>query len=155
MNHTPGGEFIIPLEEPERFLRKQLRKKSRKVAKIIEEDSSMAGQEDERTISDYAKPTLDGLTSSIIRPTIEANNFEIKHHIIQLLQTNNTFSGSPEEDPNSHLEDFLEICDIFKVNGVSNDAIRLRLFPFSLRDRAKAWLHSLPPGSITTWADLA
>ncbi|KAL0315950.1 UNVERIFIED_CONTAM: hypothetical protein Sradi_5473200 [Sesamum radiatum] len=39
-------------------------------------------------------------------------------------------------------------------NGVSSDAIRLRIFPFSLCDTAKDWLQSLPAGSITTWAAL-
>ena len=37
------------------------------------------------------------------------------------------------------------------MNGVSADAIRLRLFPFSLRDKAKLWLSSLAPNSITSW----
>jgi len=64
------------------------------------------------------------------------------------------FRGSPMEDPNLHLSVFLEVCDTLKINRGSNDAIRLRLFPFSLRDKARAWLHSLPPGSITTWDEL-
>jgi len=46
------------------------------------------------------------------------------------------------EDPNLHLSVFLEECDTLKINGASTDAIRLRLFPFWLRDRARAWLHS-------------
>ena len=50
---------------------------------------------------------------------------------------------------------FLEIYDTFKYNGVSDDAIRLRLFPFTLKDRAKALLNSQPPASITTWDLLA
>ena len=50
---------------------------------------------------------------------------------------------------------FLEICDTFKHNGASDDAIRLRLFPFSLRDKAMGWLNALPTRSITTWDDLA
>ncbi|WRX31367.1 Reverse transcriptase domain - like 10 [Theobroma cacao] len=37
---------------------------------------------------------------------------------------------------------------------VTDDAIRLRLFPFSLRDKAKSWLNSLPNGSITIWEEL-
>lgn len=32
--------------------------------------------------------------------------------------------------------------------------LRLRLFPFSLRDRAWAWLQSLPSNSVTTWEQL-
>ena len=54
-----------------------------------------------------------------------------------------------------HIRNFIEICDTFKFNGVSEDAVKLRLFPFSLRDKAKGWLHSLPAGSITTWEELA
>ncbi|XP_040957964.1 CASP-like protein 4D1 [Gossypium hirsutum] len=37
------------------------------------------------------------------------------------------------------------------INGVSEDAVRQRLFPFSLRNKAKQWLNSLPRGFITTW----
>ena len=58
------------------------------------------------------------------------------------------------EDPNLHLSVFFEVGDILKINGASTDAIRLGLFLFSLRDKARAWLHSLPPGLITTWDDL-
>ncbi|XP_071916278.1 uncharacterized protein [Coffea arabica] len=41
------------------------------------------------------------------------------------------------------------------MNGVSDEAIRLRLFPFSLRDKAKLWLHSHAPNTFTTWDDLS
>lgn len=38
------------------------------------------------------------------------------------------------------------------MNGVSSDALCLRLFPFSLKDKA---LHHMPSRSITTWDQLS
>ncbi|KAL0438868.1 UNVERIFIED_CONTAM: hypothetical protein Slati_2369800 [Sesamum latifolium] len=108
----------------------------------------------ERPIMEYLFPTADGTISSIAKPAIQANNFEIKPSIIQIIRSSVQFSGLPDEDLNKHLINFLEICDTFRFNGVSNDAVRLRIFPFSLCDTAKDWLQSLPAGSITTWAVL-
>ena len=81
------------------------------------------------------------------KPLILANKFEIKLTIIQMIQANQ-FGGSQAKDHNIDIASFLEICDTFKHNGVTDDAIRLRLFPFSLRDKVKSWLHFLPIGSI-------
>lgn len=63
----------------------------------------------------------------------------------------NKFGTLTNYDPNFHLATFCEMCDTFKMNFVSDDAILLLLFPFSLRDKAKALLQSLPVGSITIW----
>ncbi|KAJ9544014.1 hypothetical protein OSB04_023721 [Centaurea solstitialis] len=38
-----------------------------------------------------------------------------------------------------------------EADAATDDAIRLRLFPFTLIEEAKAWLRSLDPNSITTW----
>ena len=38
--------------------------------------------------------------------------------------------------------------------GVTEEALSLRLFPFSLGDRAKHWLISQPLDSIISWNDL-
>ena len=53
-----------------------------------------------------------------------------------------------------HLTNFIEVCDIIKYNGVTEEAFRLRLFPLSLGDRAKHWLTNQPTDSITSWNDL-
>src|SRR3954470_7898537 len=96
----------------------------------------------------------DGYGSSIVRPPVQATDFEIKPEFITFIQNTLQFSGSSQEDPNQHLTEFLEACDLVKFNEVSNDAIRLRLFKYSLRDKAKAWLRSREAGSITTWEEL-
>ncbi|KAL0352191.1 UNVERIFIED_CONTAM: hypothetical protein Scaly_1607800 [Sesamum calycinum] len=108
----------------------------------------------ERPIMEYSFPTADGITSNIAKPNVEANKFEIKPSIIKIIWSTVQFSGLPNEDPNKHLINFLEICDTFKFNGVSNNVVRLRIFSFSLCDNAKDWLQSLLAGSITIWASL-
>ena len=64
------------------------------------------------------------------------------------------FHGLPSENLNAHLISFIEDCDMVKYNGVTEEALKLRLFPLSLSDRAKHWLSSQSPDSITSWNDL-
>lgn len=88
-----------------------------------------------------------------MRPPIQANNFEIKLVLLHLVQKEQ-FGGSPLEDHNSHIANFLQLCDTMKVNKASYDVIWLWLFPFSLRDKSKSWLPAQPQWSSTTWDDL-
>ena len=64
----------------------------------------------------------------------------------------NQFGGAKHEDPQHHLDLFIEICDLIKLDGVPADAIKLKLFPFTLTGNSREWLRMLPHGSITTWA---
>ena len=84
-------------------------------------------------------PTV--VQSSIQRPPIQANNFELKTLTLQMLQ-NIQFHGLPSENLNTHLKNFIEVCDTVKKKGVTEEALRLRLFLLSLGDRAKHWLTS-------------
>ena len=74
--------------------------------------------------------------------------------MFQMLQTMGQFGGFPTEDPHLHLKLFMEVSDSFKLPGVSEDVLRLKLFPYSLRERARAWLNSLLPDSVLDWNDL-
>ena len=82
-------------------------------------------------------PTV--VQTAIRRPPIQANNFKLKSVTVQMLQ-NILFHGLPHMNPNMHLTNFLEVCDTIKYNGVTKEALGLRLFPLSLGDRAKHWL---------------
>ena len=98
--------------EIERTLR-QLKKEKKKEANTSL--SNMADQE-QKALRDYAMSSVNGAISSIRRPTIQANNFEIKPAIIQMIQQIVQFEGLSQEDPNVHIANFLEICDTFKHN---------------------------------------
>jgi len=80
-----------------------------------------------------------GIASSIVSPKIEAHNFELQSTLISLVEKDQ-FGGHPSENPNMDLWNFLAKCD----------TIKLRLFPFSLRDRASDWLQNEEPNSLTT-----
>ena len=84
----------------------------------------------DRAIRDYAVLTPRVINPGIVKPEVHANNFELKPVMFQMLQT---------------------MGHSFKIVGASQEAIRLLLFSFSLRDRARVWLNYLPPDSITTW----
>src|ERR1043165_6540012 len=60
------------------------------------------------------------------------------------------FSGVGE-DAALHLNNFVELCDMQKYQEVDGDIVKLKLFPFSLRGRAKEWLQSLPKNSVDSW----
>ena len=127
------GEFI---PEIERFLPERRRN--------TRNNNDMA---EERALREYAISSSDEPYAIIVYRVVEANNFEIKPAFIYLVQQNQ-FSGLPTEDPTLHIATFLRLSGTLKEK---KEAIRLHLFPFSLRDRASAWFHSLHVGSITPW----
>ena len=100
-------------------------------------------------VRDYFKLVVSDNYSRIHRLITNAKNFELNPTLINMVQQNQ-YGGLPYKDLNVHLAMFWEICDTMKINGVYEDVVRLRLFPFSLRDKARGWLQSLQLGSIIT-----
>jgi hypothetical protein len=56
--------------------------------------------------------------------------------------------------PYKHLDEFIEICSTIRLQNFLEDALRMRLFPFSLKEKAKYLLTSLETNSITSWAQM-
>ncbi|GJT80968.1 reverse transcriptase domain-containing protein [Tanacetum coccineum] len=82
---------------------------------------------------------------------LDANNFELKQPLINLVQSNK-FTG--RQDPHNHLRFFNKVTSTFRHPEVPNTSIKLLLFPFSLDGEARDWLDKEPPRSILTWDDL-
>nr|GEV44382.1 reverse transcriptase domain-containing protein [Tanacetum cinerariifolium] len=99
---------------------------------------------------------LDELSPPIVTMAdqpITADNFELKHGLLTLVQ-NKQFFGHDKEDPHAHVRYFNKITSTLKFPNVLNTSIKLILFSFSLEGSAQIWLEKEPPRSIFTWDDL-
>lgn len=103
---------------------------------------------DTKTLNYYVTPTEEEPQYNIVHLPIATNNFELKPYLIGMVQQNQFF-GLPSENSGFHLSIFVHNCGTVKANGVDQNAIRLSLFHFSLRDHVLAWLQFLPTNSIT------
>jgi len=136
----------LPLNLCELDLGRTLRQnRTRRTASVSREHSnSVMADEEERPVllRDHYLPSTYNPPSCLQLPNVTVANYEIKSSIIQMLSS---FYGLNNEDPYKHIDEFLEICSTIKMHGFSEDALRMRLFPFSLKEKAKHWLKSLEP----------
>ncbi|KAI3770488.1 hypothetical protein L6452_01622 [Arctium lappa] len=99
----------------------------------------------------YFQPGAYENPSPISLPGDDDTYYEIRPHLIQSLPN---FHGLSKEEPYNHLYEFIAICNTNSIRGLTRDHLRLILFPFSLKGRAKQWFISLEPRSISTWDDM-
>ena len=104
----------------------------------------------ERTLREILQPQRT-TTNSCIRLLEEANQFFMKSEMIRLLPV---YQGVDSENPYSFMRDFEDVCSAFLFTGSPLHIICMVLFPFSLKEKAKIWFHSLAPHSIFTWEDM-
>nr|GFA19355.1 reverse transcriptase domain-containing protein [Tanacetum cinerariifolium] len=108
---------------------------------------------DNRTMAELLQAPTEGYEDAIVIPEIAANNFELKHGLINLVQ-NKQFFGHDKEDPHAHIRYFNKITSTMRVPNVPSSSIKLMLFPFSLVEEARIWLAKEAPRSIQTWDEL-
>lgn len=81
-----------------------------------------------RPVRDMAISRTTNIINNIQRPPT-SGRFELKQNMIQLLHTNNQFSRLPHEDPQVHLQNFLEIDDTCTSLEVSLTMCNWLCFP--------------------------
>ncbi|GJX92192.1 reverse transcriptase domain-containing protein [Tanacetum coccineum] len=108
---------------------------------------------DNRTMAQLLEAPTEGYEDAIVVPEITADNFELKHGLLTLVQ-NKQFFGHDKEDPHAHIRYFNKITSTMKFPNVPSTSVKLMLFPFSLEGAARIWLEKEPPRSILTWDDL-
>ena len=89
----------------------------------------------ERPFKDYFSPLANLNTSCIKHTNVAVRSFELKPNVRNCLPT---FYGLENENSYNHLIDFHVVCQIFKYEKFSDNDVKLRLFPFSLKDKARS-----------------
>ena len=80
-----------------------------------------------------------------------AASFNIKPGTLQSLPH---FHGEDKENPYLHIKEFEEMVNTFCNHAAQLDVARMRLFPFSLKDKAKIWFNGLRSQSVRSWAEM-
>ncbi|GJX48231.1 reverse transcriptase domain-containing protein [Tanacetum coccineum] len=116
-------------------------------------DPPVVTMDDQRTMAQLLEAPTEGYEDAIVVPEITADNFELKHGLLTLVQ-NKQYFGHDKEDPHAHIRYFNKITSTMKFPNVPSTLVKLMLFPFSLEWAARIWLEKEPPRSILTWDDL-
>ena len=103
-----------------------------------------------RTLKELAAQDLNYQPLGIVYPE-QGGDFELKSGLLHHLPK---FHGLSGEDPHKHLKQFHVICVTMKPQGVTEEQIKLRAFPFSLEGAAKDWFFYIPHGTVDSWAGM-
>ena len=176
-SRSTSEDLVQPFDEPERSIRKMKQRSSASETVNITVDLDEAFLEEEednhvtptspqpnqntktpegniyKRLKDYSAPTSRGFASAVVFPN-EHTDVHLHAGDIWMIQSACQFHGSKPENPILHIKDFLKIVDTIHPDGTTKDTSRLRLFPFTLYDKAKDWYDKLPVESIFTWEQL-
>ena len=87
--------------------------------------------QDNTKLCDFSNTNNNDFISTLIAPLTDAESCEINTALLNLVMKD-PFSGLPSEDAATHLNSFVDLCDMQKKKDVDNDIVKLKLFPFSL-----------------------
>ncbi|GJW70474.1 reverse transcriptase domain-containing protein [Tanacetum coccineum] len=93
------------------------------------------------TMEELLRAPTEGYGEAIVLPKINADHFEIKTNLLQLVQAN-PFHGYERKNPHAHINSFKRITSTLRFRDVPNDVIKLIMFPYSLEGNARlceAW----------------
>ncbi|GKE99933.1 hypothetical protein Tco_0023284, partial [Tanacetum coccineum] len=80
----------------------------------------------ERTMEELLRAPTEGYGETIVLPEINADHFEIKTNLLQLVQAN-PFHGYERENPHAHINSFKRITSTLRFRDVPNDVIKFMM----------------------------
>ena len=119
------------------FIRKWVRVKGQLEFIIISDPTAKMDDVNENrqmTLKNYVYPTRSTQPFYITLSALTVN-FEIKSGMIQMILV---FQGLTNENSYQHVREFEDICRTMKYNQMTKESLKLRLFPFFLKEKVKA-----------------
>nr|GEW70523.1 reverse transcriptase domain-containing protein [Tanacetum cinerariifolium] len=130
------------------------RQNKRRTPKVLEPELyTIVEMADNHTMEELLQAPTEGYGEAIVVPEINADHFEIKTNLLQLVQAN-PYHGFERENPHTYINNFKRITSTLKFRDVSNDVTKLMMFSYSLEGNSRVWYDEEPPNSILTWEDL-
>ncbi|GKC39493.1 hypothetical protein Tco_1051877 [Tanacetum coccineum] len=83
-------------------------------------DPPVVTMADNRTMAQLLEAPTEGYEDAIVVPEITADNFELKHGLLTLVQ-NKQFFGHDKEDPHAHIRYFNKITSTMKFPNVPRE----------------------------------
>nr|GEZ86012.1 hypothetical protein [Tanacetum cinerariifolium] len=130
--HTRSSSNL-PVESPPNPSTSNPNRRNRRRSKqpFILEESPVDMMADQHTMAELLRAPTEGYAEAIVVPPILAEQFELKHSLINMM-TLDQFFGVRKDNPHDHIRWFNKITSTIKYKDVPNSAIKLMLFPLSL-----------------------
>ena len=84
--------------------------------------------------NNYFQPALTTNASPVVTPVRNGRSYEVRPAVLTSIPT---FNGRAIDEPYPHLQSFEQFCQVTGLQGFTSDEVKLILFSFSLKDRAK------------------
>ena len=98
-------------------------------------------------ILQFSTPTETSLVPHESSQPIQTCSYRLSPRLIALVQ-------SLDENPYLHIRDFEQTCDCLRIEGISHQTLRRKLFPFSLRGKGRQWYNRAVGKQQGDWGSL-
>ena len=106
-----------------------------------------------KTIQNLSAPKGDFVEPPQSLKPITASSYELRLGFIAMVGEQ-TFSGLDYENPYTHLREFEQLYACLAISSMLQEALRWKLFLFSLDERAKQWYAHNVGKVVGDWEEL-
>jgi hypothetical protein len=140
-----SGSNVISINSLDTIIAKAVEKPKLGEASLYENNLFCSSAMEELFCLDNAlSPICDNSNDvcDIPNPPVESISFKVPMKIVERVM-NDQYAGDGSVHPSAHLSKLTELCELFKVAGLSRENVMRKLFPLSLKDKAKEWYRLL------------